>query len=27
MTDDAQEEYGGSGIAIILGLRFEKVMY
>jgi hypothetical protein len=27
MTDDAQEEYGGSGIAVILGLRFEKVMY
>jgi len=27
MTDDAQEEHGGSGIAIILGLRFKKVMY
>jgi hypothetical protein len=27
MTYDAQEEYGGSGIAVTLGLRFEKVMY
>jgi hypothetical protein len=26
MTDDAQEEYGCTGVAVILGLRFEKVM-
>jgi len=27
MANDAEEEHGRSGIAFVLGLRFEKVMY
>jgi len=27
MADDAQEEHGGTGIAVMFGLRLKKVLY